>query len=54
MPLPDHHSSVCLQGLKASLFGLTLSLCACVASAESAYERVNQVGYEAAALPARI
>ena len=53
MPLLNHHSSVCLQGLKTGLFGLTLSLCACVASGESAYVRVNQVGYEAGALPAR-
>ncbi len=53
MLLFNHHSSVRLQRLKAGLFGLALSLCACVANAESAYVRVNQVGYETGALPAR-
>jgi hypothetical protein len=53
MLLFNHHSSVRLQRLKAGLFGLALSLCACGANAESAYVRVNQVGYEAGALPAR-
>jgi endoglucanase len=53
MLLFNHHSSVRLQRLKAGLLGLALSLCACVANAESAYVRVNQVGYEAGAHPAR-
>jgi endoglucanase len=53
MLLFNHHSSVRLQRVKAGLFGLALSLCACVANAESAYVRVNQVGYEAGSLPAR-
>jgi endoglucanase len=53
MSLFNHHSSVRLQGLKAGFFGLALSLCVCFANAESAYVRVNQVGYEAGALPAR-
>ena len=53
MLLFNHPSSVRLPRLKAGLFGLALSLCACVANAESAYVRVNQVGYETGALPAR-
>jgi endoglucanase len=53
MPLFNHQSSVRFPRLKAGLFGLTLSLCACVATAQSAYVRVNQIGYEAGTLPAR-
>lgn len=51
MLLFNHPSFVRLQKLKAGRSALAFSLCACVcvASAESAYVRVNQVGYEAGA-----
>jgi endoglucanase len=53
MQLFNHQSSVRLQGLKTGFFALALSQCACAANAQSAYVRVNQVGYEASAPSAR-
>ena len=53
MLLLNFRSSVHLRRLQEGLFGLALSLSACVANAQSAYVRVNQVGYEAGASPAR-
>jgi endoglucanase len=49
----NRQSSVRLPRSKVGLVGLALSLCTYVTNAESAYVRVNQVGYEADALPAR-
>src|SRR5271156_1003784 len=53
MQLFNHQSSVRLQGLKTGFFALVLSQCACAANAQSAYVRVNQVGYEAGEPAAR-
>ena len=53
MQLFNHQSSIRLQGLKTGFFALALSQCACAANAQSAYVRVNQVGYEASAPSAR-